>query len=90
MSLAHKVNALLNHDRLDVTILPTLESYVMEQVASKTYDKNANMAVLKLYSFNPSKANKQIVSFLLVKALMNLPYNDFVLSLYLLPQSTVR
>lgn len=89
MSLA-AVEALLEKDRLDATSLPTLEAWVNEQVAKNTYDKNANMAVLKLYKFYPDKANKQIVALILLKALMNLPFNDFILCLYLLPQATVR
>ena len=43
------------------------------------YDLEANLALLKLYQFNPSYLTVSAVSKILLKALTNLPHSDFVL-----------
>jgi translation initiation factor 3 subunit K len=82
-------------NRLDVTKLGELET----KASKGPYDADVNNAVLKLYKFNSARANKQLTVVILIKALvcccaflsdhalqMNLPYSDFTLCLYLLPQ----
>ncbi|XP_070181348.1 eukaryotic translation initiation factor 3 subunit K-like isoform X2 [Littorina saxatilis] len=59
--------------------LPTLERYVQMQAAENTYDIEANLAVLKLYQFNPGYFQTEIASLILLKALTNLPHTDFIL-----------
>ena len=44
----------------------------------------ANLAVLKLYQFNPHLMNLDITYLILLKSLTNLPHTDFVLAKYLL------
>lgn len=64
--------------------LKTLEKYVEEQASKNTYDLETNLAVLKLYQFNPNMSNINIVYTILLKALTNLPHTDFVLAKCLL------
>ncbi|EDV19650.1 uncharacterized protein TRIADDRAFT_61914 [Trichoplax adhaerens] len=59
--------------------LTVLHAYVEQQAQEGTYDVEANLAVLKLYQFNPSLFQSNIVSLILLKALTNLPSNDFSL-----------
>eukprot|EP00249_Psilotum_nudum_P009616 c22044_g1_i1 orf=265-972(+) len=67
-------------------ILPELESYVREQVTSQTYSLDANLCLLRLYQFEPSRMNVQTVARILVKALMALPAPDFNLCMFLIPE----
>lgn len=55
------------------------EDYVEEQARKNTYDLEANLAVLKLYQFNPSMMNLDITYTILFKALTNFPHTDFTL-----------
>lgn len=66
-------------DRYNPDNLSTLERYVEMQVRENTYDLEANLAVLKLYQFNPTYYNKAVVMHILLKALTNLPHTDFIL-----------
>lgn len=50
-----------------------------EQVKENTYDLEANLAVLKLYQFNPNLLNMKITHLILLKALTNFPHTDFTL-----------
>jgi translation initiation factor 3 subunit K len=63
---------------------PSLEKYVQEQAKENTYDFDANLAVLKFYQFNPQLMKLPITHLILLKALTNLPFSDFVLCKYLL------
>merc|ERR1711970_588698 len=56
-----------------------LEEYVFQQVHEGTYDLDENMALLKLYQFYPHQTRHEIIVYVLLKALMNLPNHDFVL-----------
>jgi len=56
-----------------------LENYVDYQVQENFYNLEANLAVLKLYQFNPTLFKADIVTSILLKALTNLPHTDFVL-----------
>lgn len=67
--------------------LRTLETYVEEQAKTNSYDLEANLAVLKLYQFNPHLLNLDITYTILLKCLTNLPHTDFVMAkCLLLPQ----
>lgn len=61
-----------------------MEKYVQEQAKENTYDLDGNLAVLKFYQFNPHMLNMQITQLILLKAITNLPFSDFVLCKYLL------
>jgi translation initiation factor 3 subunit K len=67
-------------------ILPDLENYVNEQVASQKYSIDANLCLLRLYQFEPERMSSQIVAHILVKALMAMPAPDFSLCLFLIPE----
>uniref|UniRef100_A0A0L8FVJ9 Eukaryotic translation initiation factor 3 subunit K n=1 Tax=Octopus bimaculoides TaxID=37653 RepID=A0A0L8FVJ9_OCTBM len=64
-------------DRYNPDNLTTLEQYVKMQVDENTYDLEANLAVLKLYQFNPGNYNESVTIYILLKALTNLPHTDF-------------
>lgn len=59
--------------------MAVIEEYVEEQARDNTYDLEANLAVLKLYQFNPNRLNMDITHTILLKALTNLPHTDFTL-----------
>lgn len=67
----------------------TLEQYVELQALENTYDLEANLALLKLYQFNPGTYKTKIACLILLKALTNLPHTDFVLCKCLLQQEQV-
>lgn len=69
--------------------LPTLERYVEIQSLENAYDLEANLAVLKLYQFNPHMYKIDITCQILLKALTNFPYTDFVLCKCLLTEKQV-
>ncbi|KAI9360007.1 armadillo-type protein [Zopfochytrium polystomum] len=68
-------------DRYNPENLPILEDYVRDQMLNNTIDRTANLAVLKLYQFNPDLTNISIVISILALALANLPDPDFNLAL---------
>jgi len=61
------------------------QDYVMQQCESKSYDCYSNLALLKLYQFNPHLARDETITNILVKALTVFPSPDFSLCLSLLP-----
>ncbi|CAG9766456.1 unnamed protein product [Ceutorhynchus assimilis] len=73
-------------ERYNPDNLPTLERYVEMQSKENTYDLEANLAVLKLYQFNPHSFNIEIACQILLKALTNLPHTDFILCKCLLTE----
>ncbi|KAF7286540.1 eukaryotic translation initiation factor 3 subunit k [Rhynchophorus ferrugineus] len=75
-TVAAKLNGI---ERYNPENLPTLERYVELQSVENTYDLEANLAVLKLYQFNPATFNMHITCQILLKALTNLPHTDFIL-----------
>jgi len=81
-----QISKLLQTDRYSPEIIPQLEKYVQEQVASKTYNLEANLALLKLYQFHTDKSNVKVISQILIKALMNMPNTDFLLASYLISE----
>ncbi|XP_078000641.1 eukaryotic translation initiation factor 3 subunit K-like [Glandiceps talaboti] len=66
-------------DRYNPENLGTLERYVELQTKENAYDLEANLAVLKLYQFNPMYFQLNVTAQILLKALTNLPHTDFVL-----------
>lgn len=66
-------------DRYNPENLPKLERYVQIQCDENVYNLEANLAVLKLYQFNPVMFQLPIASRILLKALTNLPHTDFTL-----------
>ena len=70
----------------DETKLKQLEDYVNKQISEEAlYDFHSNLYLMKMYSLYPSKAKKNIVIKLLLKAMMNLPESDFTSLVYLIP-----
>uniref|UniRef100_A0A0B6Z0D1 Eukaryotic translation initiation factor 3 subunit K n=1 Tax=Arion vulgaris TaxID=1028688 RepID=A0A0B6Z0D1_9EUPU len=70
---------LMGIDRYNPENLQTLEMYVDMQTKDNTYDLEANLAVLKLYQFNPNMYQTKVTGMILLKALTNLPHSDFIL-----------
>ncbi|XP_017773493.1 PREDICTED: eukaryotic translation initiation factor 3 subunit K [Nicrophorus vespilloides] len=73
-------------ERYNPDNLSTLERYVVTQARENAYDLEANLAVLKLYQFNPHLFNIEITSQILLKALTNFPHTDFILCKCLLTE----
>ncbi|QRV90696.1 eukaryotic translation initiation factor 3 subunit K [Ceratobasidium sp. AG-Ba] len=61
-----------------------LEDYLYHQIREKEYDCLANLAILKLYQFNPDLYNPDVVINILIKALTAAPACDFNLCVALL------
>ncbi|MCL4133040.1 UNVERIFIED_CONTAM: hypothetical protein GTU68_061390, partial [Idotea baltica] len=70
--------------------ISTLERYVELQARENTYDLEANLAVLKLYQFNPLSYQNSVTCKILLKALTNLPHTDFVLCKCLIGQEQMQ
>merc|ERR1719219_200683 len=73
-------------ERYNPNNIGTLERYVDVQVDENGYDLEANLALLKLYQFNPTMLNLDYVCKVLLKSLSNLPHSDFLLCKSLLSQ----
>eukprot|EP01120_Amphizonella_sp_Union-15-10_P003775 TRINITY_DN141_c0_g1_i1.p1 TRINITY_DN141_c0_g1~~TRINITY_DN141_c0_g1_i1.p1 ORF type:complete len:215 (+),score=31.75 TRINITY_DN141_c0_g1_i1:100-744(+) len=87
MSERPPIEALLETNRYNIEFIPQLEDYVNQQLQTRTYHFLANQTLLNLYQRQPEKIKLEIVTAILIKALMNLHNNnDFMLSLYLLPE----
>ena len=71
-------------------MIETLEKYVSYQAECETYDFEANLALLKLYQFSPTRVDSAIATKILLKALTRLPNTDFVTLKCVLAQSLVR
>ncbi|KAK9238831.1 armadillo-type protein [Lipomyces kononenkoae] len=67
-----------------------LQEYVVTQCASGSYDLMANLALLKLYQFNPELMRDETVLNILAKSLTVFPEPDFTLALHLLPASLLH
>ncbi|XP_017292899.1 eukaryotic translation initiation factor 3 subunit K isoform X1 [Kryptolebias marmoratus] len=74
-------------DRYNPENLTTLERYVETQARENAYDLEANLAVLKLYQFNPAYFQTNVTSQILLKALTNLPHTDFTLCKCMIDQT---
>jgi translation initiation factor 3 subunit K len=82
--------ALHHSKRFEIESVPVLVSFVKEQATSGTFDLEANIALLKLYQFYPQTIDRDVIATVLLKALMNMPTNDFLLCSYLVPEKLVR
>ncbi|KAF8481231.1 ARM repeat-containing protein [Russula ochroleuca] len=71
-------------DRYNPSNVGILEDYLYHQIRSREYDCLANLAILKLYQFNPDLYNPDVVVNILVKALASVPFPDFNLSVALM------
>ncbi|KAI5855453.1 armadillo-type protein [Tricharina praecox] len=72
-------------DRYNPETVSTFQDYVQFQCENRTYDALANLALLKLYQFNPHLTKEETITNILVKALTIFPSPDFSLCLHLLP-----
>ncbi|KAK1280157.1 Eukaryotic translation initiation factor 3 subunit K [Acorus gramineus] len=84
--VSYSVEELVAVNPYNPDILSDLENYVHEQVSSQTYNLDANLCLLRLYQFEPERMSLQIISQILVKALMAMPAPDFNLCLFLIPE----
>ncbi|CAG8445582.1 6494_t:CDS:2 [Ambispora gerdemannii] len=75
-------------DRYNPDNVSILEDYLTTQLQNEEYDLMANLAILKLYQFNPHLVNEQVIITILVKALTAIPNPDFNLCLYLLHENS--
>lgn len=82
----HTVEQLVAVNPYNYEILNELENFVKEQVASQTYNLDANLCLLRSYQFEPERLSTQIVALILIKALMAMPAPDFSLCLFLIPE----
>ncbi|EPQ60858.1 ARM repeat-containing protein [Gloeophyllum trabeum ATCC 11539] len=71
-------------DRYNPSNVSILEDYLYHQIRSQEYDCLANLAILKLYQFNPDLYNPDVVINILIKALTASPFPDFNLCISLL------
>ncbi|MCJ1430566.1 hypothetical protein MMC29_008484 [Sticta canariensis] len=72
-------------DRYNPETTTVFQDYVTQQCEDRTYDCYANLALLKLYQFNPHLTRDEPTTNILVKALTVFPSPDFSLCLHLLP-----
>lgn len=84
------IDAILNGlDRYNPETTAVFQDYVMQQCENQTYDCYANLALLKLYQFNPHLTRDETITNILVKSLTVFPNADFSLCLSLLPTHTL-
>ena len=86
---AAQIEKLIAEARYNADTIAPLEQFLAKQVESGTYHKEANLALLKLYQFHPSRSNFNLITKIFLKALMQLPSTDFLLCTYLVPESIV-
>ncbi|PWY92630.1 putative eukaryotic translation initiation factor 3 subunit EifCk [Aspergillus heteromorphus CBS 117.55] len=75
-------------DRYNPETTTVFQDYVAQQCEDRTFDCYANLALLKLYQFNPHLLQAEPVTNILVKALTVFPSPAFSLCLALLPAHT--
>lgn len=76
-------------DRFNAEKIPLLQNYVRAQCKSGKFDIEANLALLKLYQFNPQTSDEDIILSILAMGLVRFYSSDFALSLHLLPCSSL-
>jgi len=80
------IDTILNGlDRYNPETTNVFQEYVAQQCENQTYDAYANLALLKLYQFNPHLTRDETTTDILVKALTVFPSPDYSLCLSLLP-----
>ncbi|KAF8213379.1 armadillo-type protein [Mycena galopus ATCC 62051] len=77
-------------DRYNPSNVSILEDYLYHQIRSQEYDCLANLAILKLYQFNPDLYNPDVVINILIKALTASPLPDFNLCISLLDERPIN
>ncbi|KAF5374807.1 hypothetical protein D9758_000113 [Tetrapyrgos nigripes] len=77
-------------DRYNPSNVGILEDYLYHQIRSQEYDCLANLAILKLYQFNPDLYNPDVVINILIKALAATPAPDFNLCISLLDERPIN
>ncbi|KAJ8520897.1 hypothetical protein ONZ45_g2341 [Pleurotus djamor] len=77
-------------DRYNPSNVGILEDYLYHQIRSQEYDCLANLAILKLYQFNPDLYNPDVVVNILIKAISASPLPDFNLCISLLEERPVN
>ncbi|CAL5870281.1 uncharacterized protein PFLUO_LOCUS4516 [Penicillium psychrofluorescens] len=83
------IDAILNGlDRYNPETTTVFQDYIAQQCEDRTFDCYANLALLKLYQFNPHLLQPDTVTNVLSKALTVFPSPAFSLCLALLPPST--
>ncbi|PGG96859.1 eukaryotic translation initiation factor 3 subunit K [Helicocarpus griseus UAMH5409] len=83
------IDAILNGlDRYNPETTTIFQDYVVQQCEDRTFDCYANLALLKLYQFNPHLLHTETTTNILAKALTVFPSPAFSLSLALLPAHT--
>jgi translation initiation factor 3 subunit K len=83
------IEAILNGlDRYNPETTTVFQDYVAQQCEDRSFDLYANLALLKLYQFNPHLLQADTVTNVLVKALTVFPSPAFSLCLALLPAHT--
>ncbi|PCH03609.1 Winged helix-turn-helix transcription repressor DNA-binding [Penicillium occitanis (nom. inval.)] len=83
------IDAILNGlDRYNPETTTVFQDYVVQQCEDRTFDCYANLALLKLYQFNPHLLQTETTTNILAKALTVFPSPAFSLSLALLPAYT--
>ncbi|KAI5122590.1 hypothetical protein M0805_004806 [Coniferiporia weirii] len=76
-------------DRYNPSNVSILEDYLYHQIRSNEYDCLANLAILKLYQFNPALYNPDVVVNVLIKSLTAVPFPDFNLCIALLGERPI-
>ncbi|KAI9677760.1 MAG: hypothetical protein M1829_002532 [Trizodia sp. TS-e1964] len=80
------IDTILNGlNRYNPETTTVFQDYVAQQCELQAYDCYANLALLKLYQFNPHLTKDETITNILVKALTVFPNPDFSLCLHLLP-----
>ncbi|KAL8708797.1 MAG: hypothetical protein Q9220_006358 [cf. Caloplaca sp. 1 TL-2023] len=80
------IDTILNGlDRYNPETTTVFQDYVTQQCEDRTYDCYANLALLKLYQFNPHLLRDETTTNILTKSLTVFPSPDFSLCLHLLP-----
>ncbi|KAK2763728.1 hypothetical protein FQN54_009344 [Arachnomyces sp. PD_36] len=83
------IDAILNGlDRYNPETTTVFQDYVVQQCEDRTFDCYANLALLKLYQFNPHLLHPETTTNILAKSLTIFPSPAFSLSLALLPPHT--
>ncbi|OJD23714.1 eukaryotic translation initiation factor 3 subunit K [Blastomyces percursus] len=83
------IDVILNGlDRYNPETTIIFQEYVVQQCEDRTFDCYANLALLKLYQFNPHLLHTETTTNILAKALTVFPSPAFSLSLALLPAYT--
>ncbi|CAI7624908.1 Eukaryotic translation initiation factor 3 subunit K [Penicillium manginii] len=83
------IDAILNGlDRYNPETTSVFQDYIQQQCEDRSFDCYANLALLKLYQFNPHLLQADTVTNVLAKALTVFPSPAFSLCLALLPTHT--